>query len=156
MYQSTTASYGVNYLRVIRGSVVDSFRLKDTTSSVSWSAMVWGQGQHLLALSNGISEGDRGALDDITVGTPLASSTVSSSPVDYSYGSSDLAYGAGKPVVALRTGTALEFGTPDAQGFWTYTQLGTVQDATRPSVAIRPTDGVPHVCYQRDGKVSFQ
>ncbi|NPC53797.1 hypothetical protein D7X99_41985 [Corallococcus sp. AB032C] len=76
--------------------------------------------------------------------------------MDYKYGASDLAYGGGKPVVALRNGTSLSLGTTNAQGFWTYTQLGTVQDSSRPSVAIRPTDGVPHVCYQRDGKVTFQ
>ncbi|QAT83314.1 hypothetical protein EJ065_1716 [Corallococcus coralloides] len=48
----------------------------------------------------------------------------------------------------LRNGTSLSPGT-------TYTQLGTVQDSSRPRVAIRPTDGVPHVCYPRDGKVTF-
>ena len=146
-----------NYLRVLRNSVVESVRLADTPSaSVRWLAMVWGPDQHLFALSNWIWEGERTAIDDITVGTPLSSTTQNPSPVDYKYASSDLAYGAGKPVVAMRNGTTLELSTTDAQGFWTYTQLGTVQDGTRPSVAVRPTDGVPHVCYQRDGKVSFQ
>ncbi|RKG77835.1 hypothetical protein [Corallococcus terminator] len=145
-----------NYLRVIRGSVIDSFKVKDGGSSGAWNSLVWGQGQHLLSMASGISDGERVAIEDITVGTPLSASTVSPSPVDYRYQASDLAYGGGKPVAVLRNGTAMELTTPDAQGFWTYTQLGTVDEATRPSVAIRPTDGTPHVCYQRDGKVSFQ
>ncbi|MBJ6765064.1 hypothetical protein JGU66_30240 [Myxococcaceae bacterium JPH2] len=146
----------VNYLRVIRGTVVDSFRVEETGTVSPWLAMVWGQDQHLLALANGIPEGGWSAIDDITLGTPLTASTVSSSPVDYKFDASDLAYGGGKPVAVLRTGTTLELSTPDAQGLWTYTQLGTVDDGMRPSVAIRPTDGTPHVCYQRGGKVSFQ
>ncbi|WP_205525588.1 hypothetical protein [Pyxidicoccus trucidator] len=156
MTNQATGGIGASHLRVIRGSVIDSFKVEDTGSFIPWNALVWGQGQHLLALANGINEGERAAIDDITVGTPLSASTVSSSPVDYRYASSDLAYGGGKPVAVLRNGTAMELSTPDTQGFWTYTQLGTVDDATRPSVAIRPTDGTPHVCYQRDGKVSFQ
>ncbi|MCY1033346.1 hypothetical protein OV207_17970 [Corallococcus sp. BB11-1] len=147
-----------NHLRVIRGSAVDSFKVRDTGAGFTntWNSLVWGQGPHLLVMVSGILEGERAAIDDVTVGTPLSASTVSSSPVSYKYNASDLAYGGGKPVAVLRNGTAMELTTPDAQGFWTYTQLGTVDDATRPSVAIRPTDGAPHVCYQRDGKVSFQ
>ncbi|MCY1044934.1 hypothetical protein OV208_26695 [Corallococcus sp. bb12-1] len=158
MTNQVATSTPANYLRVIRGSVVDSFKVRDTGTgfSSSWSSLVWGQGQHLLVQANSITEGDRAAMDDITVGTPVSASTVSSSPVDYRYQTSDLAYGGGKPVSVLRNGTAMELTTPDAQGFWTYTQLGTVDEATRPSVAIRPTDGTPHVCYQQDGKVSFQ
>ncbi|RKH19838.1 hypothetical protein D7X74_05805 [Corallococcus sp. CA047B] len=145
-----------NYLRVIRGSAIESFKVKDGGSSGAWNSLVWGQGQHLLSMANGINDGDRVAIEDITVGTPLSASTVSASPVDYKYASSSLAYGGGKPAAVLRNGPAMELATPDAQGFWAYTQLGTVDEATRPSVAIRPTDGTPHVCYQRDGKVSFQ
>ncbi|NOK16683.1 hypothetical protein [Corallococcus carmarthensis] len=142
-------------LQVLRGSTLESFPLK-TSTTAPWLATAWAPDSHLLALSNNISEGEWNAIEDIAVGTPAASSTRRVSTVDYKYASSDLAYGGGKPVVALRNGTALALGTTDAQGFWTYTQLGTVQDSSRPSVAIRPTDGVPHVCYQRDGKVSFQ
>ncbi|CAM3308215.1 hypothetical protein G4177_08360 [Corallococcus sp. ZKHCc1 1396] len=158
MTNQVSTATPANYLRVIRGSVIDSFKVRDTGTGFtsSWNSLVWGQGPHLLVMVSGILEGERAAIDDVTVGTPLSASTVSSSPVDYRYQASDLAYGGGKPVAVLRNGTAMELTTPDAQGFWTYTQLGTVDDATRPSVAIRPTDGTPHVCYQRDGKVSFQ
>lgn len=151
-----TNNIATNYLRVIRGSAIESFRMEDTGSFAPWLSLVWGPSQHVLALSNTIPEGDKSAIDDITLGTPLTSSTMNSSPVDYRFAASDLAFGGGKPVVASRNGTALQLSTTDALGFWTYTQLGSVDDNTRPSVAIRPTDGTPHVCYQRDGKVSFQ
>ena len=150
-----SSGYVSQSLQVLRGSAVESFPLK-TSSSAPWLATAWAPDSHLLALSNGISEGEWNAIEDIKVGTPAASSTRRVSTVDYKYAASDLAYGGGKPVVVLRNGTALALGTTDAQGFWTYTQLGTVQDSSRPSVAIRPTDGVPHVCYQRDGEVTFQ
>lgn len=153
--QQRTTSVSTHFLHAIQGATTASVRLK-TMNLPSWSAMVWGPGSHLYALANVIREGEWGAIDDITVATPLSSSVVQGSPVSYTYDASDLAYGGGKPVVALRRGTALELSTTDAQGFWTYTQLGTVEDGTRPSVAIRPTDGVAHVCYQQEGKVRFQ
>ncbi|WP_147443280.1 hypothetical protein [Corallococcus sp. AB011P] len=151
----SSSGYVNQFLQVLRGSTLESFPLK-TSTSAPWLATAWGPDSHFLALSNGISEGEWNAIEDITVGTPAASSTRRVSTVDYKYASSALAYGGGKPVVVLRNGTALTLGTTDAQGFWTYTQLGTVEDNSRPSVAIRPTDGVPHVCFQRDGKVTFQ
>ncbi|MHA7628895.1 hypothetical protein [Corallococcus sp. M7] len=149
------SGYVSQSLQVLRGSAVESFPLK-TSSSGSWLSTVWSPDSHLLALSNSISEGEWNAIEDITVGTPASASTRRVSTVDYKYSAADLTYGGGKPVIALRNGTSLALGTTDAQGFWTYTQLGSVQDNSRPSVAIRPTDGVPHVCYQRDGKVTFQ
>ncbi|NOK34760.1 hypothetical protein HMI49_16295 [Corallococcus exercitus] len=150
-----SSGYVSQSLQVLRGSTLESFPLK-TSTTAPWLATAWAPDSRLLALSNSISDGEWNAIEDITVGTPAASSTRRVSTVDYKYAASDLAYGGGKPVVALRNGTALALGTTDAQGFWTYTQLGTVQDSSRPSVAVHPTDGVPHVCYQRDGKVTFQ
>ncbi|CAM3965071.1 hypothetical protein COEX109129_01745 [Corallococcus exiguus] len=155
-YQPTSTSSAAQSLRVLRGSAVESFPLKTIGVLTPWLSTAWGPDQHFLALANSINEGEWAAIEDITVGTPASASTRKVSAVDYRYGASDLAYGGGKPVVALRNGTSLSLGTTNAQGFWTYTQLGTVQDSSRPSVAIRPTDGVPHVCYQRDGKVTFQ
>lgn len=153
--QQRASSVSTNFLHSIQGSTVASVRLR-TMNLAARSAMVWGPGTHLYALSNAIREGEWAAIDDITVATPFSSSVVQGSPVSYTYDASDLAYGGGKPVIALRRGTTLELTTTDAQGFWTYTQLGTVQAGTRPSVAIRPTNGVAHVCYQQEGQVSFQ
>lgn len=151
----TTNGSSSNHLQVIRGSAIESYRMEDTGSVQSLS-LAWGADRHLLALSVAIYDGERSAIDDITLGTPLSTSTMRSSPVDYKYKDSDLAYGGGKPVVVTRTSTTLQLMTPDAQGLWVYTQLGSVDDNTRLSVAIRPTDGTPHVCYQRGSRVSFQ
>ncbi|RKH47436.1 hypothetical protein [Corallococcus sicarius] len=154
----TTQNDGLtsNYLQVIRGSAIGSFELANTSTYAQSRSVAWGADRHILSLSVAINDGQKSALDDITLGTPLSASTVRSSPVDYKYKAADLAYGGGKPAVVTRTSTTLQLMTPDAQGLWTYTQLGSVDDNTRPSVAIRPTDGTPHVCYQRGSRVSFQ
>lgn len=144
------------FLQVLRGTALESFRVRSTVPTTPWLAMVWGPDRHLFALSTSIQDGQRTAIDDITVGTPASSSTLRSSPVDYQYSEADLAYDGSKPIVAMSRGTSLELSTPDARGFWTYTQLGTVDIESRPSVAIRPTTGTAHVCYRQDGKVSFQ
>ncbi|WP_224367559.1 hypothetical protein [Hyalangium versicolor] len=148
------------YLNTINGTTKESFPTQQgfDPTPVKWLPMVWGPNQHLLAIPSGAGlERIRSVFLDMTVGTPLASSTIKSSLFDLqSNDGSDLAYGAGKTYIVLRHGTSLEFLGQDAQGLWTYNQLGTAQTGSRPSVAIRPTDGAPHICYQRDGKVSFQ
>lgn len=145
------------YVGTRPGAATDRIRLESVAiDSTQWLAAVWGPSQHLLLVSSDGLDSAKSAFHDLTVATPFTSSTQRGSPLDYRNDASDLAYGAGKPFIAHRHGTTLELITPDAAGFWTYTQLGTVQDGSRPSVAVRPTDGTPHVCYQRDGKVSFQ
>ncbi|MFP2956282.1 hypothetical protein ACLEPN_00230 [Myxococcus sp. 1LA] len=155
MTQQRISGVSTNFLSAIQGSAAESFRVK-TPTVLTWYSMTWGPGSHLYSLANAAREGDWAAIDDITVNAPFSSSTVTASPVSYLYDAADLAYGGGKPVVALRRGTTLEVSTTDARGFWTYTQLGTVDQGASPSVAIRPTDGTAHVCYQQDGRVSFQ
>lgn len=151
----TQGSNGYIYLTAVRGTTPESLRTVPEDPGSRWLPMAWGPGNHLLMLASGGSPGARMGLLDITVATPLASSTYTTFPVDYENDASDLAY-AGRPYIAHRHGTTLELITPDARNLWTYTQLGTVQASSRPSIAVRPTDGVPHVCYQRDNKVSFQ
>lgn len=125
-------------------------------SSYKGFSAAWGPASHLLLLAQSQAPASKTALRDITLANPLSASTFRTSPLDLKHDASDLAHGASGPVVANRHGTALELVTTDARGFWKYTQLGSVQDGTRPSVAIRPTTGTAHVCYQRDGKVNFQ
>lgn len=155
LYVPFTPGSGL-FLGSVRGTITENFssglEYFDPTSLLP--SVVWGPSQHLLLLA---SQGPNysGGLQDITVSTPLSSSTAKPYSVDAKNDASDLAY-AGKPYIVARHGTNLELITPDAQNFWTYTQLGTVQDGSRPSVAIRPTDGVPHVCYQRDNTLRFQ
>ncbi|MCP3061196.1 hypothetical protein LXT21_20655 [Myxococcus sp. K38C18041901] len=142
-------------LTALKGTTVETFALGGLSSVTGWFSMALTPNQHLMLLANNASTGAWAAFYDVTLGTPLSTSSVRNSQVDYTTGSNDLAYSAGLPVIAQRHGTTLELVTPDARGFWTYTQLGTIQDATRPSIAIRPTDGTPHVCFQRNGKVTF-
>ncbi|MCP3102440.1 hypothetical protein LZ198_26560 [Myxococcus sp. K15C18031901] len=144
-------------LNAIKGSTVETFALGGLSSITGWFSLALTPGQHLLALPNGSAyNGAWVGFYDVTLGSPLSTSTTRMSQGDYVNHSNDLAYGGGKPYFAQRHGTTLELVTPDARGFWTFTQWGTIQDGTRPSIAIRPTDGTPHVCYQRDGKVTFQ
>ncbi|WP_224367560.1 hypothetical protein [Hyalangium versicolor] len=143
-------------LLAFNGTTVETYGLSLDPTYAKWISLAWGPSQHILAATNGNADAASSGFLDITVGTPLSSSVFKTAEVDYEHDSSDLAYGAGKPYVALRHGTTLELLTTDARRFWTYTQLGTVQDGSRVSVAVRPTDGTPHVCYQRDSKVTFQ
>ncbi|NTX35988.1 hypothetical protein HUA78_16195 [Myxococcus sp. CA033] len=154
---SNANSSSDTYVSVRPGAATDRTRLDGVTlENTLWLSAVWGPSQHLLLLSSGGVDGARSALQDITVKSPITSSTLATSPVDFENDSNDMTYGGGKVFIAQRHGTKLELIAPDARGFWTYTQLGTVQEGSRPSVAVRPTDSTPHVCYQRDGKVSFQ
>ncbi|NMO13368.1 hypothetical protein HPC49_08485 [Pyxidicoccus fallax] len=151
----TTGSGGPIYLTAVRGTTAESLRLEPVDLANRWLPMVWGPGNHLLMLASGGSLGARMGLLDITVASPFSASTYTAFPVDNENDASDLAY-AGKLFIAHRHGTALELITPDARNLWTYTQIGTAQSSSRPSIAVRPTTGVAHVCYQRDDKVSFQ
>jgi hypothetical protein len=152
---ATATSSGPIYLTAVRGTTPENLRLETLDLANRWLSTAWGPGSHLLMLASGGSQGARMGLVDITVAAPFTSSTYTAFPVDYENEASDLAY-AGKPYIAQRHGTALELITPDARNFWTFTQIGTAQSQSRPSIAVRPTDGTPHVCYQRDNKVSFQ
>lgn len=141
------------------GTEPDKVRLTSTNlDGHKWLATTWGESQHLLLLASGgaPADGTTFAFYDLAVASPFTSSTVRYSQVDYKNHASAVAYGAGKVFIAQRHDTTLELLTPDASGFWTYTQLGSAQSASRPSVAFRPTDGTPHVCYQLDGKLNFQ
>jgi|GEM_PF-2261068 len=146
-----------SYVGVRPGAATDIFQLEGVNrNNTLWLSAVWGPSQHLLLLSSDALAGARSALQDLTVKAPFTTSTLVASPVDFENDANDLTYGGGKLFIAQRHATTLELITPDARGYWTYTQLGTVQEGSRPSVAVRPTNGTPHVCYQRDGKVSFQ
>ncbi|AGC43115.1 hypothetical protein MYSTI_01783 [Myxococcus stipitatus DSM 14675] len=131
-------------------------QMVETPGTYEWLSAAWSPDSHLMLLARSQDPASRAALRDITLANPLSASTIRTSPLDLKHDASDLAHGSRGPVIAHRHGTSLELITTDARGFWKYTQLGSVQDGTRPSVAIRPTTGTAHVCYQRDGKVNFQ
>ncbi|WP_342379750.1 hypothetical protein NVS55_09540 [Myxococcus stipitatus] len=131
-------------------------QLTEFSGSYKWLSVAWSPDAHLMLLAQAQAPASQSALRDVTLANPLSASTIRTSPLDLKHDASDLAHGASGPVIAHRHGTTLELITTDARGFWKYTQLGSVQDGTRPPVAIRPTTGTAHVCYQRDGKVNFQ
>ncbi|MCE9667052.1 hypothetical protein LY474_04420 [Myxococcus stipitatus] len=160
LFDAAGTLYVVNksgVLNAIKGTTVETYGLGGQSASTGWFSLALTPNQHLLVLPNGSAyNGAWVGFYDVTLGSPLSTSTTRMSQGDFVNHSNDLAYGGGKPYFAQRHGTTLELVTPDARGFWTFTQWGTIQDGTRPSIAIRPTDGTPHVCYQRDGKVTFQ
>ncbi|TSC23553.1 hypothetical protein [Corallococcus sp. Z5C101001] len=144
-------------LSAIRGSTVDIFRPGYIAFQYSQSiSATFDANNHVLGLLSGGADGATKGLMDIAPGTPMSTSVMLTSITDFENDAADLAFDGSKPIAALRRGTTLELSSPDAQGLWTYSQWGSVQDGSRLSVAIRPTDGAPHVCYQLDGKVNFQ
>jgi hypothetical protein len=121
-----------------------------SNSSETTVSMVFGAANRLLLRS-------RYAIYEVTLATPLSSSTIQGWDVenfDVTYG--DLVYTGGKPVMVHGHGTLLEHVTPDARGLWTYTQLGTLGSIFRMRMAVRPTTGQYHVCYGYNNKMMFQ
>lgn len=94
---------------------------------------------------------------DVTINSPLPASTVRLSTLesggDYV---GDMIFASGKPQEAHLHGGKLEFVTPGADNYWTYTDLGTAASSSRIALAQRPTTGVVHFCYQSSSKVMFQ
>jgi hypothetical protein len=95
-------------------------------------------------------------------GASLADATVTDSPIESFY---PLAYDiawtpAGKPVVALVHAASIEIVTPDANGYWIYTQVAT-SNAYSPynyaplSLAL-DSAGAPHVCFRNNNKLYYQ
>ncbi|MCE9667046.1 hypothetical protein LY474_04390 [Myxococcus stipitatus] len=118
--------------------------------------IVLGENGRLLVLLNGGPTGSKNGLYEITPASPLANSTVKTFATDYVFEGTDIDFALGRPALAVRRDTTLELVTPDEQGYWLYTQLGSAQDNYSPSVAINPATGNAHVCYRLNNKVTFQ
>lgn len=67
--------------------------------------------------------------------------------------SADVTWGNGKPYFALRHGQNLELVTTDADGYFDYTIIDTMDDY-HPSIAL-DADGDAHICYRKDGTVHY-
>lgn len=61
----------------------------------------------------------------------------------------------GRPVLLHNHGSVLELVTPNASGFWTYTQLGSTSGVSA-GLAVHPTSGEASVCYQANNRIMFQ
>ncbi len=60
-----------------------------------------------------------------------------------------------RPVLLHHHGSVLELVTPNASGFWTYTQLGTSSGVSA-GLAVHPTSGEASICYQANSRIMFQ
>lgn len=96
-------------------------------------------------------------LYDITLASPLSSSTYTWSAAEQSgAGVGDLAWN-GRPVMLHHHGGNLELVTPASAGaaFWTWTQLG-ASSGVSSSVAVHPANGTASICYQAGSRIMFQ
>ncbi|MCP3065579.1 hypothetical protein LXT21_43120 [Myxococcus sp. K38C18041901] len=137
------------------GQPFEYLQIETFTSATTWFPTAMGPGNHLLLIKSGSADASPGGYTDVTLGTPLSTSASARSQLVYENDATDIAYANGI-FIANRHETRLELITSNARNLWDYTQWGSVQAGPRPSIAVRPTDGTPHVCYQRGGKVSFQ
>ncbi|MFL5319097.1 MAG: hypothetical protein ACJ790_05530 [Myxococcaceae bacterium] len=98
----------------------------------------------------------RSAIYDVNVGNPITASTAADSNVEVS-GSTvgDVAWQS-KPYLLHMHGSNVELVTSNPQGFWSYTQLGTANTGSKPSLSVSSTGNVS-ICYQSPGgQVTFQ
>ncbi len=116
----------------------------DTTKT----ALAWAGANRLLARTVA-------GVYDVTIASPLNTSTIAWSRNETTGSAEgDLAWSA-KPYVLHNHGGMLELVTPNASGFWTYTQLGSTQ-GTSASLVLHPTTGAANICYQSGGRIMFQ
>ncbi len=96
-------------------------------------------------------------LYDVALNATLSSSTRTFSSVEQNVSSftGDIVWAQARPVLLHLHGNALELVSPNAAGFWTYTQLGTATSASA-SLAVHPTTGDVSLCYQSGGRIMFQ
>jgi hypothetical protein len=86
--------------------------------------------------------------------TPGGSSAPSSYEAGYVAAKAMTYYG-GKPTIALVHGSHLEMVTPDANGYWTYTQLGSSDSSVSVSAATDGS-GVAHACWPNSSQIQYQ
>ncbi len=97
----------------------------------------------------------RGVYDFSINSTFSASTFVWSSSTIYGGAQGDLAWNGTRPVVMQNLNGSLELATPNTEGYWLWTALGTTSGATA-ALALHPTTGVANVCYQSAGRIMFQ
>jgi hypothetical protein len=96
-------------------------------------------------------------LHDLTLNATFSSTTRAFSSVEQNASSStgDIVWAQTRPVLLHLHGSALELVSPNAAGFWTYTQLGNASSSSA-SLAVHPTSGDVSLCYQANGRIMFQ
>jgi hypothetical protein len=93
---------------------------------------------------------------DVAVAPTFSASTFAWSPSTiYGAEQGDLAWSGTKPVVMQELSGSLELATPNAEGYWLWTSLGTTSGSTA-ALALHPSTGAASICYQSAGRVMFQ
>ncbi|MDP1919377.1 MAG: hypothetical protein Q8L14_24215 [Myxococcales bacterium] len=95
---------------------------------------------------------------DIALNATFSNTTMTSSSVELSGSQEgDVVWSPSqnRPVLLHLHGSSLELVTPNAGGFWTYTQLGTATSASA-GLAVNPTTGETSLCYQANSRIMFQ
>lgn len=144
-----TFSVAQSRLVGLTGAVQSSFVLPSNVNNRLDSVLVGGN-RLLLRTPNG--------LFDVAVNASLPASTATNSSVELNGSfAGDVAWNAAasRPVMLHWHGGVLELVTPNAAGFWTYTQLGSSSGVSA-SLAVHPVTGDASVCYQANNRIMFQ
>lgn len=144
--------HGYYYLGSWNGTTAEYVTISNTSVSNVYFDTGWASGS--LGATGKLVYRTQDGIFHITLGTPLSATTATYSSVETAgaqYG--DLAY-AGKPYLLHLHGQNLELVTHNAQGYWSYTQLGSSNNNVM-SLAVNGA-GNPSVCYQQSSRVMFQ
>lgn len=139
-----------NFLGAWDGTTASHLALGLSLDS-AYTNMVWAEPGTIL-INNATS------LSRIVLGSPISASTETISTLEHAnYGSirNALAWKS-KPYVLHVHGSNLELITPNAQNYFTYTQLGTASTQAIPAVAVNSA-GTVSLCYRGpNGQILFQ
>lgn len=93
---------------------------------------------------------------DFTINTTFTASTYTwSASTIYGGAQGDVAWNGTRPVLMQNLNGSLELATPNVDGYWLWTALGTTNGVTG-AMALHPTTGVANICYQSGGRIMFQ
>ncbi|MBL8936821.1 MAG: hypothetical protein JNM69_19835, partial [Archangium sp.] len=127
-------------------------------SSVPFVQSINARGEAVIVGGNRLLVRSYAGLFDVSLSSTFSSSTMTHSSVELSgasVGAVAWSVSQSRPVMVHAHGSALELVTPNAAGFWTYTQLGNTAGVSA-GVAVHPTTGEATVCYQNAGRIMFQ
>lgn len=132
------------------------------TSYVTVPATVTGVGIDIddtdlaLASASRLIARTRQGVYDVNVGSPFTATTMTWSASTISGAvEGDVAWNGTRPVVMQNLSGSLELATPNAEGYWLWTALGSTSGSTG-AMALHPSTGAASICYQSNGHVMFQ
>lgn len=100
------------------------------------------------------------AITHVKPGTSLTDATQTSNPYESSASAVayDLAFANGKPYLGYNAhNNQLEFVTTDANGYWVYTEAGSIENASYSRIGVAvDSSGTPHACFSRGNKLTYQ